>query len=220
MSNYTIGTPISLVQFKDSFSTGCIPKPEGYCSSFKGDLELLVKDYCKYRIDYSTLDKKCLTASSNQELIQQLINKVNCATVSTVIPAEITSQLDISSLNFCATDYWSCPDCIDEDKCITPVDSNGTPITARKYTIKEVLQAYAKRINALQNTLCQEKTYRKSLETALATLTNRVNLIETNCCNVTLVSSIQALTSRVNSIDSQVQLDENRIKLIETNCCP
>lgn len=218
MFNHTLGNPISLVQFTDSFSTGCIPKPEGYCVSFKGDLELFVKDYCKSRIDYSTLDKKCLTASSNQDLLQQIINKINCIPVSTTIPTAVADAINISGLNFCSTDYWSCPDCLEKDECITPVDSNGVKVTT--YSLKQLLQAYASRINALQNTLCQEKAYRKQLETAVNTLTNEVNLIKANCCNVTVVSSIQALTSRVNSIDSQVQTQKDTITLIQETCCP
>lgn len=218
MFNPSLGNPVSLVQFTDSFNTGCIPKPEGYCSSFKSDLELFVKDYCKTRIDYTTLDKKCLTASSNQDLLQQIINKINCAAVSTAIPAAVADAINISGINFCSSDYWTCPDCLERDECIAPVDANGTVVT--NYTLKQLLQAYAKRINALQNTLCQEKIYRKQLEDAVNNLTNEVNLIKANCCNVTVVSSIQALTSRVNSIDTQVQTQKDTITLIQETCCP
>lgn len=216
MSKYSVTTPVSLGQIVDSFDLNCLVKPSGYCASFKSDLQLFVDDYCKNKINYATLDKKCLEASSNQSLLQAIINKLDCSVPSgsTTTPS---TNLDISNINFCSTDSWVCPDCFSCDDCLIPKDAQGNPIV--NYTVKDLFQNYIRRINSLQKVICTQKAALDAQQTQINSLLNRVALIENNCCNTTLVSTIQALTSRVNSLDSQVQAHQTDIVDIQTNCC-
>lgn len=215
MSKYSVTTPVSLSQIVDSFDLKCLVKPSGYCASFKNDLQLFVDDYCKNKIDYSTLDKKCLTASSNQSLIQAIINKLDCS--GTTGTTTTSTNLDISNINFCSSDGWECPDCFSCDDCLIPKDAQGNPIV--NYTVKDLFQNYIRRINSLQKVICTQETALAAQQVQINSLLNRVTLIENNCCNTTLVSSIQALTSRINSVDAQVQTHQTDIEDIQTNCC-
>ncbi len=217
MSNFDYNNPVSIKQILDSFDLGCIQRPTGTCNTFKNDLELFVKDYCKNRIDISTLNKKCLTASTNQELIQELINKVDCSgsSSSTTNPS---SDIDVSNINFCGTDNWECPDCFSCDDCLVIRNAQGNVIT--NYTIKDLFQSYIKRINSLQKKICVLNANLITQQAQINSLLNRVTLIEDNCCNTTLVSSMQVLNSKLNLLDTQVQTNTSDISDIQANCCP
>ena len=219
MSSYNYNNPISINQIIDSFNLGCITKPSNYCSSFKADLELFLKDYCTSRIQVSTLNKKCLSASTNQELIQAIINKLDCSEDTGSGTGNTTStNIDVSNINFCSRDNWDCPDCFSCDDCLIIKDAQGNPVA--NYSIKDLFQNYIRRINSLQKKICDLNVKLAAQQTQINSLLTRVTLIEDNCCNTTLVSSIQALNSRVNSIDTQVQSNSTDIQDIQTNCCP
>ena len=173
------------------------------CKSLNEILQLIVDKLCKDEIKIEDLDTRCLDGSltSNQQLIQSIINKLDCSTSSTDSTTPTNPLgLDISGLNLCDDDLWACNN---TTPCLFVKDSCGNPVS--NYTIKDVLQTIIKRLLSYQKAikaLCDEN---EALKTRLNNLELRLTNIENNCCNTSLVNRITLLESSVTTI--------------QTNCC-
>lgn len=173
------------------------------CKSLNEILQLLIDKLCKDAIDIDKLDIRCLSGSltTNQQLLQSIINKLDCSTSSTdTTNPNNTLDLDVTGLNLCDDDLWACNNFT---PCLFIKDSCGNPVT--KYTIKDVLQTIIKRLLAYQKaikSLCDENT---ALKARLDALELRLNTIETNCCNTSLVNRVSLL--------------ESSVQTIQNNCC-
>ena len=173
------------------------------CKSLNEILQLVIDKICKDEIKIDKLDKRCLTGSltTNQELIQSIINKLDCSIPSSPIDSvNSNNTLDISGLNFCDDDLWACDN---TTPCLFVKDSCNNPVT--NYGIKDVLQTLIKRILAYQKaikSLCDENTI---LKNRLDSLELRLSAIENNCCNTTLINRLSIV--------------ESSVLEIQNNCC-
>jgi hypothetical protein len=194
---------ISINQIIDGVELNCITPP--LCRNLKNDIQAFIDDYCLFKsntVDVNTLNKGCLTFTSTASMYQAILDYLCLLPTSA---GNIT--VDVSGLNVCDPDAWRTST---DSNCLFMLDECGNPILT--YTVKEIIQIIIRRIISLEIIVKSQQEQIENLQNQLNNLTSIVNNILANCCNVTLVSQISALNSRMTTA-------ENNITTIQTTCC-
>lgn len=171
-----------------------VPCNCGECKKLNEILQLLIDDSCKDKIDFEKIDWRCLTKqTSTQELIQEIIRHIDCSTSSSsssTTPSD--SEPDISGLNLCDSDLWTCSY---SDNCLPIKDNCNNSVVKPK--VKDVLQSIIKRILSIQKQLISNCNTITQLEQKIAAMELKINQIESNCCNTTLLNRVTMLESQI-----------------------
>ncbi len=177
------------------------------CKSLNEVLQLIINKVCENNVDLNALQLGCLdTPDSLQELIQDLVSRVDCSIAPLgTDPGPGTSLPEDSflGLDTCNPDLWTCLAGSPLD-CLIIKNEAGTQVN--NPNIREVVQSIIKRMLAYQKQiklLCTENT---TLKSRLSAIELKLSQIETNCCNTTLVNRINYL--------------ESSVSVIQNTCCP
>ncbi len=176
------------------------------CKSLNDVFQLLIDKACKNDVKLEELTYSCFSEPDTlQQLIQELINRVDCNTEPLGVDPSPGTSLPPDTfigLDLCNGDNWACS-INTPSECIQIRNDLGVPVN--NPTIRDVIQSIFKRLMSQQREikrLCDENTQLKS---RISLLESEVGQIKENCCNTTLLNKITFL--------------ESAIIGIQQNCC-
>lgn len=185
-----VSNPIPSNQIVDiNLEWTCGNEPE--CPTLDNVLQAIIEEVCDKEpmIDLNELTfDACFNGNvvpgNTTELLQAIVNDI----AALACPDVEAPDVDISGLNLCDDDNWNCSS---EVQCIPMVDECGNPVEA--FTIKQLFQAMIARMMAYQDQICGLEDRVTQLEDDYTDLAAEIEVIKTNCCDITLINRIIAL---------------------------
>ena len=191
MSNFP-SNPISVNQITDTnLNLKCIPPND--CRDLTSDIQAFIDDYCSGKFDSTKIIQSCLTGLPPTYDINFLLNKIitKFCNPAAVVNGPEADQTQLLALNFCTADTWTTA----SSDCLTIVDSCNNPVV--NFNEVDVFRSLIRRVIALEGII---RTLKTTIDTQQVTINNQTSEIANiiaNCCNISLLSSIQTINNRL-----------------------
>lgn len=181
--------PISVNQIVDTnLDLKCITPPD--CRTLPNDVQALIDSVCKNQYDKNKIIKACLSNVGSD--VNDMINRIISYLCTLPTTSTTTTVPFITGFNFCDSDGWTVSTV---SNCLIPTDSCNNPVT--DITELDILRAIVKRIVSLELELKRINAVNVAQQIQISTNITDIQNIILNCCNVSVVSMIQSIQSRL-----------------------
>lgn len=185
--------PISVNQITDTnLDLKCVVPPT--CRNLSADIQSLINDYCLSKFDQTKVIQNCFTGMPVNYDINFILNKIITKLCLPVVPPSLVEAdtTDLLNLNFCTADNWT-PASVSD--CLSILDSCQNPLTV--FSEIDVFRSIIRRLIAMEVQIRLLKNITDTQQVTINLQTSQIANIIANCCNISLLSSIQTINNRL-----------------------